>query len=197
MVIKKDPKNHLLIHSKAKVDFYKNYLERYLRILCLSKHIKNVNIYDIFCGMGIYEDGGKGSPIVAFEAISSFFTEWNGKTNTKVSLAVNDISSQNVAKVKQYIESQSHEFCNIRYFKEDIERMFRIVQEEVSKTQIDTRNIIFIDPYGYKNINKDKLFNLMKNGRTEIIFFCQFLTCIDSQILLSIVVRKIKFNMNL
>lgn len=171
MVIKKDPKNHLLIHSKAKVDFYKNYLERYLRILCLSKHIKNVNIYDILCGMGIYEDGGKGSPIVAFEAISSFFTEWNGKTNTKVSLAVNDISSQNVAKVKQYIESQSHEFCNVRYFKEDIEKMFTIVQEEVSKTQIDTRNIIFIDPYGYKNINKDKLFNLMKNGRTEIILF--------------------------
>lgn len=59
MTEKTDPKHNLMLHSRAKVEFYKNYLERYLRILCLSKYINNVNIYDVFCGMGIYEDGEK------------------------------------------------------------------------------------------------------------------------------------------
>ncbi len=171
MATKQDPKSNLLIHSKAKVEFYKTYLERYLRILCLSKHIKNVNIYDVFCGRGIYENGGKGSPIVAFDAITSFFSEWKEKTSTRVSLIVNDISSQNIEKVKNYIESQSQAFCSIRYFNEDVEKMFEKVLKEVSQTKSDTRNIVFIDPYGYKTINKDILFSLMKNGKTEIILF--------------------------
>lgn len=41
-------KNTLQIHSQAKVDFYKTYLERYLAILCKSPYIKNINIYDVF-----------------------------------------------------------------------------------------------------------------------------------------------------
>ena len=171
MTEKTDPKHNLLLHSKAKVAFYKSYLERYLRILCLSKYINNVNIYDVFCGMGIYEDGGKGSPVVAFDAINSFFAEWNSKTKTKVTLIFNDKSVKNINKVRNYIDAQPHKFCSIQYFNKDIEEMFEIVQNAVTQTKRDTRNIIFIDPYGYKNIRKDLLLNLMENKKTEIILF--------------------------
>jgi hypothetical protein len=49
--------------------------------------------------------------------------------------------------------------------------MFNVVQQEVSRTASDTRNIIFIDPYGYKNIKKETLYHLMENSKTEIILF--------------------------
>ena len=49
--------------------------------------------------------------------------------------------------------------------------MFEIVQDAVAQTKSDTRNIIFIDPYGYKNIRKDLLAKLMENKKTEIILF--------------------------
>jgi three-Cys-motif partner protein len=82
---KKNVKNTLQIHSQAKIEFYEKYLNRYLRILCLSKFIKRINIYDVFCGMGIYEDGGKGSPIVAFEARKkSFYVSWSNYKDNKV-----------------------------------------------------------------------------------------------------------------
>lgn len=35
----------------------------------------------------------------------------------------------------------------------------------------DERNLLFIDPYGYKSIHKDTLEKLMRNGKTEIILF--------------------------
>ena len=71
--MKVDVKNTMQIHSRAKVDFYKTYLERYVAILCQSPYIRHIRIYDVFCGMGIYEDGGKGSPVVAYDTIKAIY----------------------------------------------------------------------------------------------------------------------------
>ena len=169
---KSNVKNTLQIHSQAKVDFYEKYLNRYLRILCLAEHIKKIHIYDVFCGMGIYEDGGKGSPIVAFDTIKTTLTEEKIKqNNTQIFLVVNDIEQQKIERVKNYIGSENQNICDVKYYNYDIEQMFNLVQQEVSKTKSDTRNIIFIDPYGYKSIKKEILYNLMVNGKTEIILF--------------------------
>jgi len=165
-------KNTLQIHSQAKLDFYAKYLTRYLRILCFAKPIKRINVYDVFCGAGIYDDGGKGSPIVAFDAIKkNILDEKLKNTNTQISLVVNDKEQQKIERVRKYIEPKNQNFCDITYYNCDIEEMFDIVKKEVSHTPKDTRNLIFIDPYGYKNIKKETLYQLMENGRTEIILF--------------------------
>ena len=166
-----DPKKNLLIHSKAKVNFYKAYLERYLKILCSSIYINNINIYDLFCGVGIYENGGKGSPIVTFEVIKSCFADKTRKINTNITLILNDINEKNVETVKNHINKDNNNYCNVRYFNQDIQNMFITVIDEVKQTKTDTRNIIFIDPYGYKDIKKDLLLSLMENQKTEIILF--------------------------
>jgi three-Cys-motif partner protein len=167
---KVDVKKTLQIHSQAKVEFYEKYLSRYLRILCQAKHIGKVRIYDVFCGMGIYEDGGKGSPIVAFDAIKTIFEE-DKLNETQITLNINDKSEDCVKRVKKYIDENNKGACTVKCYNKDIEDMFNIVQQEVVKTPNDTRNLIFIDPYGYKDISKEQLFNLMGNGKTEIILF--------------------------
>jgi three-Cys-motif partner protein len=167
---KVDVKKTLQIHARAKVEFYEKYLSRYLRILCLAKHISKVRIYDVFCGMGIYENSGKGSPIVAFDTIQTICED--GKLNgTQISLSINDKSEDCVKKVKEYIDANNKNCCTIKYYNHDVDNMFNIVQQEVTNTPNNTRNLIFIDPYGYKDIKKEQLFNLMKNGKTEIILF--------------------------
>ena len=75
---KPDVKNTMQLHSQAKVKFYEEYLTRYLRILYKSSYIKRINIYDIFCGAGVYDDGKEGSPIVAYKAIKEVFYETFG-----------------------------------------------------------------------------------------------------------------------
>jgi len=169
---KNDVKNTLQIHSKAKIEFYAAYLKRYLKILYLAPTINHINIYDVFCGAGIYDDGGKGSPIVAFDAIKDLISDKNlKKTNTQISLIVNDNEQQKIEQVKKYIDVENQNFCNVIYHNCDIEQMFNIVQQKVSNSATNIRNLIFIDPYGYKNIKKEMLYQLMLNGRTEIILF--------------------------
>ena len=169
---KNNVKNTFQIHSRAKVEFYSTYLNRYLRILSLSKHIQRINIYDVFCGVGIYEDGGKGSPIAAFETIKNLFSDGKvNKNDTQITLIFNDGNQQKIENVRNYVDNANQNFCAVRYYNYDINQMFDAVQQEILKTASNTRNLIFIDPYGYKEIEKERLQNLMKNGRTEIILF--------------------------
>lgn len=168
--IKKDNvKTTLQAHSQAKVEFYGAYLKRYLRILNLSPHIKKVNIYDVFCGMGIYDDGGKGSPIVAFDAIKELHKETN--VTTEITMIINDLDIERVDKVKNYIKSNNDNYCKLRFYNQNVEQMFTQVIKEVENTSTDCRNLVFIDPYGYKNIKKEVLYQLMANKKTEIILF--------------------------
>lgn len=159
------------MHSKAKVEFYKTYLERYVAILCQSQYIHHVRIYDVFCGMGIYEDGGKGSPVVAYDTIKGIYEAHNITNDTEIELVVNDKSESRIAKVKEYIDSNKHSYCTVRPYNYDIGQLLEIIIPEIDNTPSDTRNLVFIDPYGYKDIKKELLLELMKNGRTEVILF--------------------------
>jgi len=169
--MKQDVKKTLQIHSKAKVDFYKTYLERYIAILCQSQFIHHIRIYDVFCGMGIYEDGGKGSPVVAYDTIKAIYDTHRISNKTDVLLTINDISESRIAKVNDYIDANKHPYCIVRPYNLDIEKLLEKVVPEISATPKDTRNLVFIDPYGYKDIKKELLLNLLANGRTEVILF--------------------------
>ena len=97
-------KDTMQLHSQAKVEFYRNYLQRYLRILYRVDYICQINIFDVFCGMGIYKDGRKGSPIIAYDIIRDVFFEC-GKQR-KVQLIINDADIARVTNVQEYIEKK-------------------------------------------------------------------------------------------
>lgn len=168
---KKDSvKDIMLLHSLAKVEFYGNYLERYLSILNQVNYINQINVYDVYCGMGIYNDGKKGSPIVAFDIIHDLYKKTHAK---KVRLVVNDKDYSRISIVKNYIEEKNKHIqcCDLEYHTVDADIMLRNVINRVSKSPIQERNLVFIDPYGYKNINKEMIQSLMSNGKTEVILF--------------------------
>ena len=49
--------------------------------------------------------------------------------------------------------------------------MFQEIIPKINGSSSDTRNLVFIDPYGYKNISKNLIWDLTENGKTEIIMF--------------------------
>jgi three-Cys-motif partner protein len=161
-----DAKKQMLLHSQAKVEFYSEYLKRYLIILNNAPNVEKINIFDVFCGEGVYPDGGRGSPIVAFEAIKELKDR-----KTRIRLIINDKEPVKIAKVREFIESQNEGICLIEYNNMEADTMFGKIYQEVRESERNTRNLIFIDPYGYKAIKKEVLEDLMKNGKTEIILF--------------------------
>lgn len=168
---KPDVKNTMQLHSQAKVKFYEEYLTRYLRILYKSSFIKNINIYDIFCGAGIYDDGKAGSPVVAYHAIKEVFYENN--RIKKVSLHLNDGDKNRIKKVQHLLdaENEKNKCCDIHYYNQQAADLLSQFKTLIGQSKKEERNLIFIDPYGYKDINKEIIDDLMGNKHTEIILF--------------------------
>lgn len=169
---KQNSQNTMLAHSRAKVEFYEKYLERYLPILSLSKYISTINIYDVFCGRGVYENGGEGSPVRALKTIVKIRQQT--PSDTKIILRLNDNNDNNIASVKQYFAQEVpdyQQYCDVRFASVDAEDLLDKMATWLSSTNTNERNLLFIDPYGYKTIHKDTLDKLMNNGKTEIILF--------------------------
>jgi three-Cys-motif partner protein len=162
-------KTTMLLHSEAKVEFFKKYLQRYLRILYLAPTITEINIFDVFCGTGIYDNGKKGSPIVAFESIAEVREQY-GFTKP-INLVVNDSERTKIQAVRQHIDGKNQGHCTATYYELPAEQMFEQIKGTVRSQTKDVRNLIFIDPYGYKKIKKDTLESLLSNQRTEVILF--------------------------
>ena len=169
---KNSSKDVMLPHSDAKVTFYEKYLERYLAIMSVSRWQNRINIFDVFCGRGVYKDGGLGSPIRAVQVIKK--TKIEHPSNTRFHLYLNDLDTHHTENVKQYLDANipdHRQYVEIHYSNVDAEGLLDHLCRLLPSTPKDVRNLLFIDPYGYKSIHKDTLDRLMSNGRTEILLF--------------------------
>lgn len=120
----------------------------------------------------MYENGGEGSPVRALKAIVEAKKKF--PSNTRVSLRLNDKDEQNIESVKQYIAQAvpGYElYCDVKFASVDAESLLDNLANLLADRKNNERNLLFIDPYGYKTIHKETLDRLMENGKTEIILF--------------------------
>ncbi|MEP6952026.1 MAG: three-Cys-motif partner protein TcmP [Ginsengibacter sp.] len=174
---KSESQTNLLDHSEAKVKLYGRYFSIYLNVLARST-IKNIYLYDLFCGEGVYKDGGKGSPIVALECIKNhYYANNNSCPNLFITFNDSEVSEIETDKLKidRVKEYASKIFCpnnaKIGYSKIDYTSIVQKVIERTSKLKGDERALVFIDPWGYKEIDPNEIKRLVQNGKTEVILF--------------------------
>jgi len=173
----KSPKNNskeiVLPHSQAKLDLYENYLMHYLRVLGLTPYISKINLFDIFCGIGVYKDGNIGSPLITNNCIkkTNELIKDLGKPLKPISININDFEKHKIDNVEAILNADKISNCTYNYFNKDADEMIDIASNMVNSYQATERNLVFIDPYGYSQIHSNKIYNLIKNEHTEIILF--------------------------
>lgn len=162
---KKNSGKNLEEHSKVKLDLYKKYLSAYLEIL--SSVGFNINIYDIFCGIGKFDNGDEGSPLLAMRELDNVSKKKRGN----YSLTINDSNSESVRSTKNELEKLNSNSVKVYDFNLSASKMFENVLEGINRQPSSDRNLIFVDPWGYSDINFGTLSKLMGNGRTELVIF--------------------------
>jgi len=170
--IKQGEKDYLEEHSKEKVAFYKKYLDLYLTVLINAKYTKSINIYDIFCGVGIYDgDGNKGSPVVAMECIKTQLrTHWKHR-DKPIKLLINDGNKKRVDIATAYIEKHCKNKCTFVSKNLQSKEIFSLVTDKIKTSKKNENHLVFIDPHGYKDIYKKDIVNIMEAGKSEILIF--------------------------
>lgn len=166
-------KQNVWPHTQAKLNVFRNYLDKYLAILSASRWVNQVYIFDIFCGTGIYNDGKAGSPIIAHDIVgrARALAAKYGWPDTSVTLHVNDVNPRFVEKVQKYLEGQPNHHLTMKFSNLDANLMLDYVRGVIEQNDSHTRSLIFIDPYGYKEIYKSTLVSLLENNSTEVMLF--------------------------
>lgn len=166
---KKETKNIIKPHTEAKLKFYIHYLERYLPILFKTPYVNKINIYDMFCGQAVYDDGNTSGAVRAFNKIKEV-QQNNPDSTTEITLTLNDLDKSRIANIKDWLDKQNETF-KTHIHNEDATVLIPKLIDGINQQDSKVRNLAFIDPYGYKEIDKNLIQGLMQNERTEVILF--------------------------
>lgn len=174
---KKDVKTNLLNHSEAKVHLLGEYLKRYLNIISNDGYTEKINIYDLFCGQGEYENGGEGSPLVTLRKVKdTYFSIISNSNNKKpkIDCHFNDIDSLKIEVLKNSISSKSLHYPiigNLELTSIDYQTEVRRLSN-VFKQFKNEKGFVFIDPYGYKDVKAKHIKELLNCGnKSEVLLW--------------------------
>lgn len=166
---------NMLEHSKAKIKLLSLYMDRYLNILNQSRYTSDIHIYDMFCGEGIYEDGGEGSPVIFLKKTKEIFYQSKGKEKmpTRFHCHFNDIDESKLEKLKSIIETKSLYNLKVGSLEITAKDYRQILAETIDELETlkQKKAFIFIDPYGYKNIKAEDIRKLLKSENSEVLLF--------------------------
>src|SRR5450631_900733 len=104
---KKDVKTNLLDHSEIKVRLLGLYLKRYLATISNTPYNEKIRVYDLFCGEGVYQNGGEGSPLVILREIKALKESGVIKGGMPpIDCQFNDLDPKKIEKVKTAVREK-------------------------------------------------------------------------------------------
>ncbi len=172
-----DIKTVMLEHSKAKVELYTTYFSTYLNILSRVEYINKIHIYDLMCGEGVYKDKSKGSPVALIEKIKDhYFSHKKTCPNIKLWFNDNGISEIDTSKkkIERVREIVSKKFkpnnVEVEYTDKNYLELYPIIKNKLDSLN-NEKALLFIDPYGYKEIKPPHIKDFLIGGNAEIILF--------------------------
>ena len=162
-------------HSKAKVLLLKKYLEKYLNVIANDGFTEKIEIFDLFCGEGIYNNGGIGSPIAILEVLRELHTINKGKVRKipKVNIFFNDYDKKKIEKLKNIIQQNNlydKSYGDIHFREKNYQDIITSLTNYTQNLK-NTKAFVFIDPYGYKEIRASDLKELLVSKKAEVLLF--------------------------
>lgn len=173
---KKDSQVIMYEHSEVKVKLLRTYLEMYFNILSRDQFTNEIHYYDLFSSVGIYENGGEGSPVVVLKTIKdTFFSLKNSnQLSCKFNITFNDLDLNTLNTLRENItQKKLHypEIGELRYLNEDYKSLIPSITKEINSLSKGNKSFIFIDPYGYKEIRISHIKDILINKKSEVLLF--------------------------
>jgi three-Cys-motif partner protein len=173
-----DAKITMYEHSKAKVELYGKYLSIYLNVLERASFVNKIYLYDLFAGEGEYMNEEFGSPIATMNCIKNHYF-FNNKSCKNIKVMMNDYGYSEIEPQKLKIDRIKEITDNIfkprnvelTFSNEEYNKLLPRIICELDELKEDERALLFIDPWGYKDIRPQELKGIFKTSKVEIILF--------------------------
>lgn len=171
----KESQHTMFDHSEIKVKLLRTYIHKYLNILSRAPGIEKVHLYDLFCGEGIYDNGGEGSPIIFLKAIKNIYfrNQASSQKIIKIDCVFNDKEKWKTDKVQNVIADKKLHYPflgDLRFRNVDYHKTVPLVVDQVAKSK-KSKAFIFIDPYGYKEVRASQIKSILETKKSEVLLF--------------------------
>ena len=160
----------MLEHSAKKVELLHHYLDAYINIIGYDPYTKFLHCFDLFCGEGVYPNGGEGSPLVFAKKLLAASRRY---LETQFSFHYNDIDKAKVESAKAHINSLPGLTSSpLKTFGTNLpfQKIIPLVKAQLAQLR-QGKAFIFIDPYGYEDSNPGLISELMVGKKTEVLLF--------------------------
>lgn len=156
--------------TNVKLSLYREYLLEWFPVfIAAHKPFKKVvNLFDFFCGPGKDSDGTFGSPLLALEVLNKY-KHLVEATSVEINLYFNDHEIEHIESLKANIQDSGLDLpkVNIYFYNRDFIELF----PELLLSMKNSANLIFLDQFGIKYVNKERFKVLVNLETTDIIFF--------------------------
>lgn len=154
--------------SLAKAEIVSSYYASWAQVI-KSKWPDSMPIgyLDLFCGPGQYDDGTESVPLRVVRTILA-----DPKLSSRMIIAFNDENASNIENLKRCIA----EIDSFGVLKDRIQFSVSTVDNDFY-TRIVKNNIpilSFVDPFGYKGLNRTLIQTLIRNNGSDCIFFFNY-----------------------
>ena len=170
-------------HSAAKVRVFTYYLGIYLNILGKTGAVDSVYIYDLMCGEGEYADKREGSALKGLREVLRYLTQYPAET-LHINYLLNDAGMSDVEPARSKIERVREKAALIPFEPAHTQRLtvaYRalplvdVMKQAIVRVQQLTafrqKALLFIDPWGYKDVRTDDLKAALAGGQSEVLLF--------------------------
>ena len=162
--------------TKLKLDIFKGYIREWLPVFMTesqrTRHISNVNLFDLFAGPGADSEGNDGSPAIIVKELKAY-CETRGvlKTGKRIRLYFNDKEEEKIKKLQKTLAdiSCSKGCCELKYsslpFERALENLYPVICD------IKSANLIIMDQFGISDVTPEVVQKLARCAFTDILFF--------------------------
>ncbi len=173
---KKESQKTMFEHSEVKVKLLETYLKRYFNILNNAQFVGDIHYFDLFSAEGIYENGGKGSPIIVLESIKNAYyaAKYKKGQSGKFHCLFNDLDENKITTLQKNISNlklHNSELGEIDFSQKDYKFLVPEVSKRINELKKGEKAFVFIDPYGYKEVRISDIRSLLQKGNSEVLLF--------------------------
>lgn len=174
---KKESQNTLLAHSEAKVKLFGQYIQKYLNIIGNDGYTQQIHLFDLFCGPGVYDNDGEGSPIIALRKLKQTYYQFiknRPEGLPKINCNFNDIDSDIISRLQGNIDDKKLYYSSYGSLNLTSDDYLDVVDKLSARFKAlnNEKAFVFIDPYGYKEVRASHIQELLNcNGKSEVLLW--------------------------
>lgn len=153
--------------TKAKIEFYRNYIETYLIKILMG--FKECIIFDLFCGPGT-NGSENGSPLILIER-ANYILKSKSLDRVKLYILFNDINKIHIQNLQEKLEKIKIDsrLSILPVENKTFEDIYTNIVEKYKNSSIP--KFFFLDPFKYSNIKIKHLKGLINLRNSEILLF--------------------------